>query len=165
MYQYQPPRSNRIASLLMLAFALLAIILLSMSVALSSFVGLFQLGAVLCLVPEIALYSKYFKRSYIYRISLVKENDAPDLTVSEISGNNSTVVCRLSLDSLISVEKSSKKSRKRLGKHYNYCVEIAPKNVYILRFYECGEHITVILSPDATMLSILNEYASPENDA
>ena len=164
MYQYQPPRNNRIASLLMLALALLGIVLLSLSVVLSSFVGLLQLAAVLCLVPEIAIFSKYFKRSYIYRISHTREGDAPDLTVSEISGNNSTVVCRLSLDSLISVEKSSRESRKHLGKHYNYCVEIAPKNVYILRFFECGENITLILSPDDTMLSILNEYAGPKND-
>lgn len=160
MYQYQPERKNKIASALLLIFALAAIILLGLSVIFNAFVGILQLAAVLCLVVEVALFSKYFRRSYVYRIqSFNKSNDAPDFLVSEISGKDSIVVCRLSLENLLSIEKSTSKTRKNLGKYYNYCVDIAPKNAYILRFEENYEKITLIISPDETMLSIFENYA------
>lgn len=160
MYQYQPERKNKIASALLLIFALAAVILLGLSAIFNAFVGIFQLAAVLCLVVEVALFVKYFRHSYVYRIqSFNKSDDAPDFLVSEVSGKDNVIVCRLSLESLLSVEKNTQKARKNLGKFYNYCVDIAPKDSYILRFEENYEKIALIISPDETMLSIFENYA------
>ena len=160
MYQYQPKRKNKIASALLLTFALVAVILLGLSVTLDSYIGILQLGVVICLSVDVLIFMMYFRRSFIYRIVKYDNSYAPDLTVSEVAGKDSIVLCRLSLDNLLSIEKSSQKAKRKLGKHHNYCVDIAPRDAYILRFEECGEKIAVILSPDEAMLSIFENYLS-----
>ena len=162
MYQYQPTRKNKIASVLLIAIAIVAIALFSLSVVLSAYAGLLQLGSVICFCAEVLLFTRYLVRSYVYRIIRYDGEGAPDLVIGELSKGDSVVVCRFSLDGLVSIEKNSKAARRGLGKHYNYCVDIAPDNAYILRFEECGERAALIISPDENMLVLLEKY-SKEN--
>lgn len=165
MYQYQVQRKNNIASLLLLIFALVAVALLCISVILQAWVGLLQLGAVICLALEVAVFSRYFRRSYVYRIAETSQGNAPDFTVSELNGRDSVTVCRLSLASLLSVDKKPKRIARGKEKLYNYCVDIAPQNAYLLRFEEGGEKYSILLSPDEKMLSILQYHLEQNQNA
>ena len=158
MYQYQPKRKNKIASVLLIVLAVVAIALFSLSVTLSAYTGLLQLGSVVCFCLMVLFFTRYFARSYVYRIIRYDGDAAPDLVIGELSRGESVVVCRFSLDGLVSVEKDSRSARKGLGKHYNYCVDIAPDDAYILRFEECGERASVIISPDKNMLVLLEKH-------
>ena len=156
MYQHQPKRNNKTVPILLLIFALIAVALLFASVILKKWVGLLQLGAVIALVCEVALFLRYFRRSYVYVIRQTKDS-APDLVINELNGNECVTVCRLSLDSLLDIKKRSS-SKKTSGKIYNYCADIAPANAYVLYFEECGEKYSIIMTPDEKMLSIFYAY-------
>ena len=158
MYQFQPKRKNKIASTLLIVLAVVAVILFYVSVSLSSYAGLLQLGSVVCLCFEVFVFTRYFVRSYVYRIISYDGDGAPDLVIGELSRGESIVVCRFSLDGLFSIEKDSRAARRGLGKHYNYCVDIAPSDAYILKFEECGERAALIISPDENMLALLEAH-------
>ena len=164
MYQYQPTRKNKVASTLLIVLALVAVALFAASVSLSSYAGLLQLGSVVLLCADVLVFVRYFVRSYVYRIVGATEEEAPLIVIAELARGESVVVCRFSLDALISVEKSTKVARRDLGKHYNYCVDIAPSDAYILRFEECGERASLIISPDEEMIKILNSYLKSSNE-
>ena len=157
MYQFQPERKNKISSILLLAFGIAALVLVALSVALSKYQGLLQLVAAIFLSADIFIFHMYFRRAFIYRVASSRDEDElPIFTVSEVVGKNSTVLCRFSLDDLVKVEKYSKKIKKGLGKHYNYCIDIAPCDAYVLFFESGGQREAIILSPDEKLLSIFN---------
>lgn len=159
MYQYQPKRENKIASILLLVFALVSVFMIGMSALMRSFTGIFQTAAVLSLAIEVALFVRYFRKTYVYRIQYFgTEDDAPDLIVSEVSGKDNVIVCRLSLGELDGIKTRSDRKKVRAGKKYNYCVDIAPKNAVYLEFTDSGMPVTVILSPDEKMISVFEEY-------
>lgn len=159
MYQYQPKRENKIASVLLLAVAILSVAMVGISVSASSFAGLFQLAAVLLLAAEVALFVRYFGKTYVYRIQCFgTKNDVPDFIVSEVSGKNNIIVCRLSLNDLEGMKTRSERKKVRAGKKYNYCVDIAPKNAVYLEFTDSGVPVTVIVSPDEKMISVFEKY-------
>lgn len=159
MYQYQPKRENKIASVLLLAVAILSVAMVGISVSVSSFAGIFQFVAVLLLAAEVALFVRYFRKTYVYRIQYFgTESDVPDLVVSEVSGKDNVIVCRLSLNDLEGMKTRSERKKVRAGKRYNYCVDIAPKNAVYLEFTDSGMPVTVIISPDDEMISVFEKY-------
>ena len=167
MYQYQPKRENKTASVLLLVLALASVITVGVSVFTKAFAGILQTAAVLMLAAEVALFIRYFRKTFVYRIqNFGPEGTSPDLVVSEVTGKDNIIVCRLSLDDLYGIKKRTENKNVKGRKKYNYCIDIAPKNAFCLEFTDCGTPVTVIISPDEKMLSILGEYLkrNSEND-
>lgn len=110
--------------------------------ALSSWKGIpfrfaFQLVSCAMMTVAILVCVRYLFKSYGYRIE--PSEQGYDFVVLEITRHGSCAVCRLGMEALLSVEPwtpelaKQKKAQKSL-KIYNYCVDIAPSNAYLLSF-------------------------------
>lgn len=101
---------------------------------------LYQLLAVLCFGTGVWMLIRYLMRDYIFRISLREDgkNGLPDFTVTESYGKKRTVVCRVSVEDVLSVEEVTKENRRALkakqkGKDvYVYTGEMRPPKLYLL---------------------------------
>jgi hypothetical protein len=96
-----------------------------------------QLVSFSVMTAAILVCVRYLFRSYAYRIEPCE--DGYELVVLELSKRGSVVVCRLSMNALLSVEPWSdasvkEKRAQRSIKIYNYCVDISPADACLLSF-------------------------------
>ena len=139
MFQYIPSRqTNRAKRTATILFVVSLVIF-----ALSAYKGLpyrfaVQGASFAVMTAAIMICVRYLFRCYCYRIE--KDDEGWDFNVYELSRSGSLLVCRLSTASLVSVtpwdtyKKMPKSQNTRQPKIYNYCVDIAPKDSYLLEF-------------------------------
>lgn len=101
---------------------------------------LYQLLAVLCFGLGVWMLIRYLMRDYMFRIALREDgaNGLPDFTVTEAYGKKRTVVCRVSVADVLSVEEITKENRNALKAKqrkkdvYVYTGELCPPKLYLL---------------------------------
>ena len=109
--------------------------------------AIMQTVSVLIVAVTIMLMGRYLLRHYLYRIA--DDGEGPDFRVDELSRRGRVTVCRLALSQLVSAKEWSDETKPPRGvKIYNYCVEIKPRESWILEFEDGDDRIFIRLSPD-----------------
>ncbi len=148
MYEYIPKtkKAKTVGSVLFfLALALFA----ASGFPIFAYRGVLQFISIVLLTVAILLLGK---KQYIYRI------EETDFVVEELSRSSRVTVCRLETAKLLTIQ-PWKKAPKGV-RIYNYCVDIAPENAYLLTFEDgafapyCKE-ICIRFQPDEKMIALL----------
>lgn len=163
MYEYipNPPKKKAKTVGMTLFFLSLAVFLVS-GIAGVAYPAILQMIAVVMMTAAILLVGKYLTRAYRYRVE--KTNGEYEFIVDEISKASMVTVCRLELLKLSAVEAWTKGYKPPKGaKIYNYCVDIAPRDSYLLTFLDGafsmnGEKIYVRICPDEKLTEILEGF-------
>ena len=133
-----------------------------------SFVVLYQLLTVFCLMSAILVTVRYLMRDYIYRVEPRaggREGEAPDFTVTERCGNRLSVVCRLSVTDLRRLTRVTRQNRAELAARqkrrrvYGYTAVMRPENRYVLTAEDSGEEIFLSICADEGLIRALQRYA------
>ncbi len=163
MYEYIPNPKTKKAKVLgtVLFFLSLAVFFLSGFKGLA-YPAVLQLCAIVMMTAAILIIGKYLTHSFLYR---VEETDGVwEFAVDELTRSSRVTVCRLELAKLVRVEAVTKGFRfPKRAKVYNYCVDIAPTDSYLLTFSDGAfsfddKEILVRLSPDARLLEIFSSF-------
>ncbi len=151
MYEYIP-KAKKVkvvsSALFFLALALFA----ASGLPIFAYRGVLQFVSVLLFAVSLLLFCK---KQYIYRI------EETDLVIEELSRSARVTVCRLEKAKLQKMEKWQKGLKPQKGaKIYNYCVDIAPENSYLLTFTDGAyapycKDICVRFQPDEKMVRLL----------
>ncbi|MBQ8431796.1 MAG: hypothetical protein IJX28_02825 [Clostridia bacterium] len=159
MYEYAPGREKRKEKRFLLLGALCAIGLFAASrIPGVLFPWILQflsvaLGSVLLL-----LASRCLLYSYVYRVG-----DA-ELTIVEYCGKRRTVVCRIYLSDILSVEEIRRENRReRLalckgGRVYSYLGEWFPSRYYLLTVRDGEERFYLKINADSGLLQAFSMY-------
>lgn len=163
MYEYIPnPPKKKAKTVGMTLFILSLVIFFVSGIEGVAYPAILQTVAVVIMTAAILLVGKYLTRAYRYRVE--KTNGEYELIVDEISKTSMVTVCRLELQKLCKVEAWKKGYKPPKGvKIYDYCVDIAPTDSYLLTFLDGafsmnGEKIYVRLSPDERLTEILETF-------
>jgi hypothetical protein len=142
MKQYIPSPKNQRAKRIATALFVTSLLLFAVSgIRALPYRSVVQLFSFALMTAAIMVCVRYLFRSYTYRIEPCE--DGFEFVVLESSrrgrAGDITTVCRLSMAALLSVEPwtdelaKEKRPQKNL-KIYNYCVDVAPTDVYLLSF-------------------------------
>lgn len=100
---------------------------------------------------------RYTLQEYIYTLEL--DGEVYDLSVNEVYGKRSHLVCRLAISTCVAFEKKSENENKygRVSRKYNYCVNFDAKDVYCFFFRESedGELGMLLLECDSVFAGYL----------
>ena len=136
MKQYIPAaKTNRAKKMATAIFAASLVLFAVSGIKVIPYRSILQLFSFALMTAAIMVCVRYLFRSYCYRVE--ESDDGYDFLVLELSKSGAQTVCRLSMDALLAVEPltrelaAEKKAQKHL-KIYNYCVDIAPKDVLLL---------------------------------
>ncbi len=123
-----------------------------------------QLLSVVLLTAAIMLCVRYLFRGYCYMIE--NHDGSIDFDAYELSRAGSVLVCRFAMSSLRSVTPIAEFQRAKQQRIYNYCIDIKPKNAYILEFDNEVAEGTVLLmiQCEGAFLELLcgNPWKTPE---
>jgi len=101
--------------------------------------AIMQLIAVGCITGGIFILSRYALQTFVYRLDDA-DSENNDLTVHRIQGKRSTAVCRLSIASLVHIEKKTDETdftkNGKITSRHNYTVNLTPVSVYLFYFKE-----------------------------
>ena len=174
MYETTPNKSNnkaRSLSILLLITAFAA--MMFSGIPGIPFRSVMQLISLVMLAFSILLLTRYVLSSYSYAV-VSKREGGFDLTVTELKRKSRITVCRISLSSIekITLAKSENKELaarlKALSKgkkSYNYCIDLAPEKYIHIVSNECGDELTIKLSYDKRLFSILSEGSGKTSDS
>ena len=166
-YKYTPEHKNKTAKSISSILFFTALILLALVACFDlAYEGIMQSVAVLCAVMLILILTRYQFKKFTYKVFQTEKGDY-DLTVDEIMGRSCVTVCRVSLSNVekIMIVKKNNEDRERLRceargrKTFSYCPDMLPSSECCVFVTECGEKLVIKLSPDETLLSILNNFA------
>ena len=138
MKQYIPSPKNQRAKRIATALFAASLVLFAVSgIRALPYRSVVQLLSFALMTAAISVCARYLFRSYCYRIEPCA--DGFEFVVLERSKRGETTVCRLSMAALLSVEpwpreKSKEKRAQKNIKIYNYCVDVAPTDAYLLSF-------------------------------
>ena len=171
MYDYLPPRTNKIAH--WIVFSLLGLAAASFVVSAfipSPFHTIAQAVGLLLLVPMIQLMTRYVVTRYLYRISPYEDGNVDLEIYTYRGGAKMQLVCRLGLEEITAATPLTEENRKpTAGMHrYNYCPDIRPEEALILSITNVDGDCEVILCPDEKMAEILktpHTAVTPEEPA
>ncbi len=168
-YSYLSKPTNKTAARLsVLFFAAGAILLATVSVFTVPFLGAFQFLAALFFTLAVLLLTRYVFKSFLIRI-IDNGNENFDLTVTECrgkDGKDKVTVCRISLANIekvvIKTEKNADELREaeKGRKVFSYYPDIRPERECMVFVTECGEPLLLKISPDDTLLSLLESAAA-----
>ena len=164
-HSYLSKPSNKLAIRLSGAFFAAAIITLALISLIRDvpFLGVAQFAAALFFTVAVLLLTRYVFKSFLIKV-FESGNGRYDLTVTECRGKNEKekiTVCRVSLSNIESVVVKTKenaddlKKREKGRKVFSYCADLRPATECYIFVTECGEPLLLKLSPDNTLLSIL----------
>ncbi len=163
-YSYLSKPSNKTAAhLSVLFFAAGALLLATVSVFNVPFLGAFQFLAALFFTLAVLLLTRYVFKSFLIKI-VDSGNGKFDLTVTECRGKdekNKITVCRVSLSNIEKVAVKTKENQNELRaaekgrKIFSYYPDIKPERECLVFVTECGEPLLLKISPDDTLLSLL----------
>ena len=157
MYVYSPKFEKKKEKLLGLFLAVLGVVLYVTSqfpgVPVS---GLIQILGVGCLAGAILLISMCVLRSYSYE--LIEEEGKTDFIITEYYSRRKTVVCRVGLDSVVSVTSYDPNWKKEKNTVYTYTGVLFDEKRYLVEMEAHGEHFFVIICADETLLNRLVKH-------
>ncbi len=167
MNQYIPSQQNHRAKKIATALFAVSLLLFAVSgIRALPYRSVAQLFSFALMTAAIMVCVRYLFRSYAYRIEPCE--DGFEFVVLELSKGGSTTVCRLSTAALLAVEpwtdELAKEKRAQKGlKIYNYCVDVAPADAFLLSFadstYAPGEMpICLKIQCDDTFKNTLHSF-------
>ena len=107
-----------------------------------------------------------FSRSYVYRVA-PREDDALgglDLTVTELHGNRTKVVCRISVTDITKIERVTSENRKAIFKSakgnrlYRYVDCMGYESAYLLWTVDGEEMVCLLIRADDRLIEILRSF-------
>ena len=116
----------------------------------------------------VLLLTRYIFKSFLIKITS-NNNGSFDLTVTECrgkDGRDKVTVCRVALKNVERVVLKTKENEKELRnaqkgrKIFSYCPDLCPERVCFVFVTECGEPLLLKISPDDTLLTLLESAQS-----
>jgi hypothetical protein len=167
IYAYSPKGKGR-EKAMVAVFGILGILLFLCS-RIPGFLlpALWQIAAVLCLTVAIFLTSGYLLKAYVYAVAPIDRADvAPwELTVTELCGGRRTIVARIALSEIQSIERIAKEDRSRATdesrgrKVFSYTGVLLPDAVICIAACVGGEDVLLkIAAEDAFLDALLQLY-------
>ena len=154
MYEFIPQRKEKTAKVVCFVMYLLSIVLFAMSnLEFISYSGIIQSLSFVILTAAILMTGKYLLKTYIYTLY------DGEFIIEESTRGRKVTVCRLELSKLIKCEEWTADFKPpRRAKIYFYCVDMSPKDSYLLTFndspFDVGnEKLYIRISPDSRMIS------------
>lgn len=165
MYEYIPEgKRNGIKGLCMGLFVGAVVLFFASGIEGMLYPSVMQMAAVIILAVAIMLMGRYLLRHYLYRIA--DDGEGLDFLVDELSRRGRYTVCRLGLSKLLSAEPWSDETKPKGSKKiYNYCVEMKPRDSWILEFEDGEDRIYVRLSPDEKLIAYFREAVAARRQA
>ncbi len=170
-YSYMSKPSNKTAaSLSILFFAAGALLLTTISIFTVPFLGAFQFLVALFFTLAVLILTRYVFKSFLIKI-IENEGGKFDLTITECRGKDAkdkVTVCRVSLCNVEKVVVKNKENASELHeagkgrKIFAYYPDVRPARECFVFVTECGEPLLLKISPDDTLLSLL-ESAQDKN--
>ncbi len=167
MYEYAPRFQKKKEKVLCWFFALIGCLL----VLLPSFLGellpfpaAVQALGVGCIAVMILIFSLVVSKHYIYSITEADEDGNVDLLITECAGPRRTVVCRVSVTSVLEVIPVTEETRKTYAsrasgmQQYNYTGVLFGEDQRYLKIEEGGESFLVRICATDDLLSHLNRH-------
>ena len=157
MHEYMPTGNRgRLKIACFITFMAAVLLFFTSSIEGILYPAAMQFAAVLIMTVVIMLMGRYLMRCYLYRIA--DDGEGMDFTVDEVSKRGRYTVCRLALSSLVDCKPWNNETKPPRGKKiYNYCVDIRPRDSYVLTFADGDDFIYIRLSPDEKMITIFGE--------
>ncbi len=164
MYEYIPEGKRAgMKGLCMALFAAAIVLFMTSGLEFMPYPSLMQSVSVIMIAVAIMLMGRYLLRHYLYRIA--DDGEGPDFMVDELSRRGRYTVCRLGLSHLIMAEPWSENNKPRgSAKVYNYCVEMRPKDSWLLVFEDGEDRIYIRLSPDEKLISYFRDAVALRKD-
>lgn len=150
---YTPKAKNRSATALILILTLAAVICFLMSAALSLYRGMVQLLALLLAVSAIFVAVKYVLVTHTYSVFPGQGDVPPCFLVEQAQGRRTSLVCRIPLRGILSVEPY--KGGSYSGRCYIYTATMRGGAYQILRAREAGHEFCVKLEADEDFMRLL----------
>ncbi len=164
MYEVQPKKTNNLAANLSLVLIFGGILAMYFSSLPSiPFRPVMQTVSLLIIAFAIMLLGRYVFKSFSYSI-VDTEGDGLDFTVTELKRRSRITLTRVSLSGIseiIPLKSDAKEimAKKKKGrKSFNYCVDLCPKESYLILCEECGEKYAIRISADEKLITLLSEY-------
>ena len=143
---YAPKAKNRSASVLVLVLVICAAVCILLSGALSAYRGLSQLVGLIFAVAAIFVAFKYLLTSYVYTVFSDGAETPPCLLVEQKQGHRSSLVCRVLLKNVLSVEPHTDGSYP--SRCYVYVATMRGGTYQLLRVRENGSDFCIKLEAD-----------------
>lgn len=163
MYEVFPKKKDSVARNLAAVLFIIAVIAMYIStlpgLPLRSIVQLLSVGL---MIAGLLVMGRYIFTSYAYAVTAT-DNEGLDLTVTEIKRRSRITVCRISVSGIECVEILKRGEKDRLAKLrkgrkvFDYRVDMSPAQYCCVVANECGEEVTIKLSYDERLISILSE--------
>ena len=165
MYEYIPEGKRKgMKGLCMGLFVGAVVLFFASGIEGMLYPSVMQMAAVIILAVAIMLMGRYLLRHYLYRIA--DDGEGLDFLVDELSRRGRYTVCRLGLSKLLSAEPWSDETKPKGSKKiYNYCVEMKPRDSWILEFEDGEDRIYVRLSPDEKLIAYFREAVAARRQA
>ena len=164
-YTYISKSSNNSAKVLSFALFISGLLIIAATATFSlPYVGILQGLCALCFTLSILFLTRFVFKSFVLRVFL-NERGEFDFTVTENYGKTNTTVCRVSLDNIEKVCVRTKENFETLKKEsrgrriFSYCPDLIPEIECWVFVTECEEPLLLKISPDQTLLSILQTAA------
>ena len=164
MYEIIPKKTNNLAANLSLVLTIGGVAAMYFSTLPNlPFRTLMQTISVVIIATGLMLLGRYVFKSYSYAIIENSENGGYDLTVTEIKKRSRITLARVAISGIEEIlliendKKSLLKEKKKGRKSFNYCVDLCPKNSYLIICRECGEELAIRISCDQKLIDLLYE--------
>lgn len=125
--------------------------------------GLFQLLGIFCLVGMILLFSLCISKRYVYSIDET-ESGGVDFIITEYYGRRITVVCRVSVGSVMAAIPVNEETRKNFASHkagnrvYNYTGVLFGEERWYLKIEENEERFLVQICANDDLIRLLTSH-------
>ena len=117
--------------------------------------GILQIISIGSLAGSILLVSMCILRSYSYEIVEGEEEGTRDFVITEHYSRRKTVVCRVGVDDVVSVQELAPNWKKGQEALYTYTSILFDEKRYLVEMQAHGEHFYVIICADETLLNLL----------
>lgn len=158
---YRPTQNKKSAYTIALVLLICGIICIGCA-PLFRMLSVMQFFGVAFFTGCILIMKRYILQEYIYTVE--PEGEGYDLSVNEICGKRSRLVCKLSLDTCVAFEMKKDNAEKygHVSRRYNYCVNPDARDVYCFYFKESedSELNVLFLECDSRFAGYLEERVS-----
>lgn len=161
MYTFTPRPNRRLPFTAVLICAALGIALFLPISDSSSLLLWLRTGGLWAFFAAFVIADKFLLTSYIY--SLEETDGAPDLVIEEIHFRRRRIVCRISLDEIVSMKKGDKTAPRRGLRVYNYRAEFPSRGFFLLRGEDADGEFFIKFAPDTKMADIIDAFLSQKN--
>ncbi len=155
-----PKPENNKARLAVTILGVLGALIFGVSMFIKLYRGVVALVAMLLIVAALTIAVKYLLSEFKYEIF---DADGEWLfVVGQRSGKRYTTLCRVSLSSVVSIEKTSAKDRKKASgdfARYTYIPTLMPESYYEMTVVSRYEKAKISLQLTDEMAALLRSYA------